>query len=429
MNEKIKVVKNFIMRRYFSVFKSREKLERFQEKNILAQLKYIKAHSEYFRDIKADSADDLKALPYMDKHVMMENFNRLNCVGIDRDKALEIAINGEKTRDFDEKLDGISVGLSSGTSGARGLFIISDDERAMWAGGVLARFLPKGNIFGHKIAFFLRADNNLYETIDSKAIQFRYFDILKSMDGNLKELNEYQPSILVAPPSVLLLIASAMEKGEINVKPVKIVSVAEVLTENDEKYFKRIFGLDIIHQAYQCTEGFLGYVCECGRFHLSEDVIYVEREYIDDERFVPIITDFTRKSQPIIRYRLNDILVADKEKCPCGSACAVIKKIEGREDDIFIFDGPDGKDVTVFPDFISRCIIYAEGVRNYKVVQEDRKNITVYLDVTGDEIRNRITEEFRTLSGRMGFEMPEIRFEDYTYDPARKMKRVERKVR
>ena len=427
MSEKLNVVKNFISMRYFKKFKTRDKLEKYQNKMLLKQMKYIKENSEYFKNIKADSIENFKDLPLMDKKVMMENFNKLNCVGIDRDKALEIAINGEKSRNFDEKLNNISVGLSSGTSGARGLFIISDKERELWAGGVLAKFLPKRNILGHKIAFFLRADNNLYETIDSKAIKFRYFDIMKDMNENMKVLNEYQPTIIVAPPSVLLILAEAQENKKINVNLKKIISVAEGLTDEDADYFKKVFGLKIIHQAYQCTEGFLGYVCECGNFHINEDVIYVEKEYIDKDRFVPIITDFLRKSQPIIRYRLNDILVEDKKKCPCGSQTMVIKKIEGREDDIFIFNGIKGKKITVFPDFISRCVIYAKGIRNYKVVQEDKENITIYLDNMDEQIKKQIINEFNTLAERMKFVCPKISFEKYEFNLARKMKRVERK--
>lgn len=427
MSEELNVVKTFISMRYFKKFKTREKLEKYQEKMLLKQMKYIKTNSEYFKDIKADSIEGFKELPLMDKKIMMDNFNKLNCVGINRDRALGLAINGEKTRNFDEKLNNISVGLSSGTSDTRGLFIISDEERALWAGGVLARFLPKGNILGHKIAFFLRADNNLYETIDSKAIKFRYFDIMKDMNENMDILNKYQPTIIVAPPSVLLLLAQAQEKKKINVNPIKIISVAEVLTNKDEKYLKNVFELEILHQAYQCTEGFLGYVCECGSFHLNEDIIYVEKEYIEKERFVPIITDFLRKSQPIIRYRLNDILVQDKKKCSCGSPFMVLKKIEGREDDIFVFKGIQKKEVTVFPDFISRCVIYVPDIKNYKVVQEDENSITIYLDNMNESVKRQVSNEFKTLSEKMKFICPKISFEKYEFNLSRKMKRVEKK--
>ena len=131
MSEKINVVKHFISMRYFRKITTREKLEKYQNKMLLKQMKYIKENSEYFKNIKADSIDDFKKLPLMNKKIMMDNFNTLNCVNIDRDKALEIAINGEKSRNFDEKLNNISVGLSSGTSGARGLFVVSDKEREL----------------------------------------------------------------------------------------------------------------------------------------------------------------------------------------------------------------------------------------------------------------------------------------------------------
>ncbi len=62
-----------------------------------------------------------------------------------------------------------------------------------------------------------------------------------------------------------------------------------------------------------------------------------KKEYLDDSRFYPIITDFKRTSQPIYRYRLNDILVEEKSPCPCGSVFTRIAKIEGRSDDIFYF--------------------------------------------------------------------------------------------
>ena len=185
MRERLAVVWYFIRARYLRHFRTRKALRSYQKQRVLRQLAYFKEHSPYFKALSVHSFEDFRKLPLMNKEFMMEHFNALNCVGIDRDEALSLAIDGEKQREFSEKLGGISVGLSSGTSGARGLFLVSDRERALWAGTVLAKFLPKGRLFGHRIAFFLRADNNLYETIDSKLIRFRYFDLLKDMTENL----------------------------------------------------------------------------------------------------------------------------------------------------------------------------------------------------------------------------------------------------
>ena len=428
MRERLAVVWYYIRARYLQHFRTRKALRSYQKQRVLRQLAYFKEHSPYFKGISVHSFEDFRKLPLMNKAFMMEHFNALNCVGIDRDEALSLAIDGEKQREFSEKLGGISVGLSSGTSGARGLFLVSDRERALWAGTVLAKFLPKGKIFGHRIAFFLRADNNLYETIDSKLIRFRYFDLLRDMGENLSELADYRPTLLVAPPSVLLGIARAMERRELRIKPEKVISVAEVLRAEDAAYLKAQFGLSVIHQAYQCTEGFLGYVCECGNFHLNEELVLIEREYLDAQRFVPIVTDFTRQSQPIVRYRLNDILVEKRGHCPCGNRATLIRYIEGREDDVFYFAGIRQKEVAVFPDFISRCVIYAEGVKNYKVVQDGSAHVTVYLERESSATSAQIRREFARLAGKMKFHCPEIAFAPYVPDFHRKMKRVERKI-
>ena len=428
MRERLAVVWYFIRARYLRHFRTRKALRSYQKQRVLRQLAYFKQHSPYFKALSVHSFEDFRKLPLMNKAFMMEHFNALNCVGIDRDEALSLAIDGEKQREFSEKLGGISVGLSSGTSGARGLFLVSDRERALWAGTVLAKFLPKGKLFGHRIAFFLRADNNLYETIDSKLIRFRYFDLLRDMGENLSELADYRPTLLVAPPSVLLCIARAMERGELRIKPEKVISVAEVLRAEDAAYLKAQFGLPVIHQAYQCTEGFLGYVCECGNFHLNEELVLIEREYLDAHRFVPIVTDFTRQSQPIVRYRLNDILVEKRGHCPCGNPATMIRYIEGREDDIFYFAGICQKEVAVFPDFISRCVIYAEGVQNYKVVQDGSAHVTVFLERESSATSAQIRREFARLAEKMKFHCPEIAFAPYVPDFQRKMKRVERKI-
>lgn len=428
MRERLAVVWYFIRARYLQRFRTRKALRSYQKQRVLRQLAYFKEHSPYFKALSVHSFEDFRKLPLMNKEFMMEHFNALNCVGIDRDEALSLAIDSEKQREFSEKLGGISVGLSSGTSGARGLFLVSDRERALWAGTVLAKFLPKGKLFGHRIAFFLRADNNLYETIDSKLIRFRYFDLLRDMGENLSELSDYRPTLLVAPPSVLLGIARAMERGALRINPEKVISVAEVLRAEDAAYLKAQFGLSVIHQAYQCTEGFLGYVCECGNFHLNEELVLIEREYLDAHRFVPIVTDFTRQSQPIVRYRLNDILVEKRGHCPCGNPATLIRYIEGREDDIFYFAGIRQKEVAVFPDFISRCVIYAEGVQNYKVVQDGSAHVTVFLERESSATSAQIRREFARLAEKMEFHCPEIAFSPYVPDFQRKMKRVERKI-
>ena len=417
-------IKNFAYIRWIKKYKSRKNLEDYQNKKLEKHLLYIKKHSPYYKNI---DSKDLSSIEIIDKKIMMDNFNIMNTVNADKEECLNIAINSEHTRDFSTKYKNLSVGLSSGTSGHRGLFVLSDKEIMQWAGAILAKVLPKGKLFGNRIAFFLRADNNLYESINSIFVKFEFFDLLDDFSKNIQRLKEFNPTILVAPASILKLIGKEIVgKSITQINPIKIISVAEVLTKSDERFIKKAFNKDIIHQVYQCTEGFLAYTCEKGCLHFNEDIVKIEKEKIDETRFVPIVTDFYRKTQPIIRYRLNDVIISTNQKCDCGLPFMVIDEIEGREDDIFIFEGVNGKDVLVHGDFISRCLVYVDDILEYRVFQVSKQLIQIYIDTISDEIKNNIINEFNNLSVIKGFILPDITFEKYTKDNTKKMKRIER---
>ncbi len=150
---------------------------------------------------------------------------------------------------------------------------------------------------------------------------------------------------------MLRFLAKSLREGELQISPLKILSVAEVLDPMDEQFIQETFEQKV-HQVYQCTEGFLGCTCEHGTIHINEELLIMEKEYLDDHKFIPIITDFSRKAQPILRYRLNDILTERTSPCPCGSPMLAIEKIEGRSDDIFYFQRGE-KRVTTLSGFYS----------------------------------------------------------------------------
>ena len=413
-------LKTFYQTRWGHRFKNREELERYQEKELQLYHKFLLQHSPYF------SQGVPKDFRYMDKTFMMEHFNELNTQGIDRDQALEMAIRGEQSRDFTEMQGEVAVGLSSGTSGHRGIFITTETERSMWAAAILAKMLPKGKLLGHRIAFFLRADNQLYQTINSPLIRLEYFDIFKDSQEHIGRLNDYQPTILVAPASTLLDLTKYLENQTLEIQPQKVVSVAEILEDRDRDLIRQVFDLSKVDQVYQATEGFLACTCSEGNLHLNEDILSVEKDYLDDHRFYPIITDFKRRSQPIFRYRLNDILVEDPELCSCGSVFTRIAKIEGRSDDIFYFKKANGELQMVYPDFIRRCILFVEGIQDYQVTQTEDGQVQVALSKCSPEIEEAIRNQFQVLADQKGFIMPTLTFIDYQWDTSRKLKRVQR---
>ncbi|HIZ37108.1 MAG TPA: hypothetical protein H9815_15145 [Candidatus Ruania gallistercoris] len=390
--------------------RTRAALERYQQRRIRRHLRFLRARSPFYRDVYT-----LTDAPVMDKQTMMAHFDELNTAGVRRSDAEALALRAERSRDFAPMLGDVAVGLSSGTSGHRGLFLVSPADRDAWAGTVLALTLPPG-LTGHRIALFLRANNALYESVRSKLVDFRYYDLTAPIEDHLGDLVEYAPTILVAPPSVLRLLAGA---GPRLAGLQRVYSVAEVLDPGEAETFAAAFGQLHLHQLYQCTEGFLAHTCAEGVLHLNEQHVLIEPEWLDENRFTPIVTDFSRRTQPIVRYRLNDVLIARRGSCPCGSVLRAIERIEGREDDTLVLGG-----TPVFADLVSRAVIVADGFSEYRVVQTGPEAIEVHLDDLAAAAAVR--DELEALWARLDVAAPTVTYLPYAADPAVKRRRVRR---
>lgn len=410
----------FVTARWLRRNRNRAALHRRQARLLRRHLAFLRTHSPRFADVPRHAS--LTDLPLMDKASMMAGFDDLVTVELTRADAEALALGNERSRDFTGDLQGCSVGLSSGTSGHRGLFVVSPAERDAWAGTVLARTLPPGRLTGHRIALFLRADNTLYESVGSRAVRFAYFDLYAPMADNLARLEAFDPTIVVAPPSVLLSLSQA----GLGLRPDRVYSVAEVLTDADAARIRAGLGVEVLHQLYQCTEGFLGHTCDQGVLHLNEDDVLIEREYLDERRFVPLVTDLRRRAQPIVRYRLGDVLIEREHPCPCGSALTALERIEGREGDTLLLPGSEGEPVSVFADLVSRALIHAEGVTDYRVRQVGRTHLQIELDPDEPWVRAGVRTELGRLWERLRVQVPEVTFMPYRAAVGTKLRRVER---
>ncbi|PZT53453.1 F390 synthetase-related protein [Paenibacillus silvae] len=438
MSNVFRIAAHYALARGLRRWSTRAQLERWQERRIIRHVERVRAQSPFYRtwwDGRGASA--WRQFPQIDKSTMMQHFDTLNTVGISKEEALILAGESEDTRDFKQSsIQGITVGLSSGTSGNRGIFLVSDREQDAWTGTVLAKLLPGGLWKAARIAFFLRANSNLYESVKRGKLQFQYFDLLEPVNVLVERMEQYQPTVWVAPPSMLRMLAEAYEQGHLTHMPHKIISVAEVLDPLDRRVLERVFK-QTIHQVYQCTEGFLGATCEHGTLHLNEDIVYIEKEYLDlaTRRFVPVITDFSRTSQPIIRYRLNDILTEAAEPCACGSLFTSIERIEGRCDDTLYFTHRhENQAVTVFPDFFSRAVIAASpDIEHYRVVQRGSGRLEVSMriheEASEEQVKAAVMQQLNTLAERLHCMLPEIDFVPYTFEAGvAKLRRVERRA-
>jgi putative adenylate-forming enzyme len=346
-------------------FSSRAALERYQQRRLRAFIGTQLIRSPYF---SAFINQPFHTWPTMNKRTMMMHFDDLNTAHLKLEEVLDCALRAERSRDFSPTVRGFSVGLSSGTSGSRGIFVVSPEEQATWAGVMLARLLPHGLFAGERVALFLRANSNLYTTVRTPWLSFEFFDLMEPFAQHFPRLERYAPTIVVGPAQVLRALARARQDNHIMLNPHKAISGAEVLEANDRAQLEQQFGC--VGEIYQATEGFLAASCSCGTLHLNEAHIYVEPQWIDRQRFVPLITDFSRVTQPVVRYRLDDILVKRMTPCPCGRHEMALAGIEGRCDDTLKLPGHDGQPVEIFADALSRAIAQVLPLEtDYRLVQ------------------------------------------------------------
>jgi len=404
-------------KRNFRRWNDRRELEAWQNRAVQKHLARVLPRSPFYQQLYGNrTLKDWRDFPITNKAALMANFDNWNTEGIQQQTALAAALRAERSRDFAPTIGNITVGLSSGTSGSRSLFLISPRERHAWAGTLLARILPGGLLEGHRAALCFRANSNLYQSVHSRLFQFRFFDLLEPPEILAQKLMEFQPTLLVAPPALLRIFAGEKRAGRLRIQPTRIFSVAEVLEPEERVVIEAAFG-QRLHEIYQATEGFLAATCRHGTLHLNEDVQVVQKEWLDHthRKFIPIITDFRRTTQPILRYRLTDILTEREMPCPCGSIFTALEKIEGRCDDLLRFCSAHNNGViAVFPDFVRRAIVSADdSITEYSVTLRSSGILEISLKVrpeTKVRAEQAVRGEFSLLCKTLGCQCPEIIF-------------------
>ncbi len=414
----------FLRTRYGKGFASRDAIEHHQNKAFQHLRRNIMPRSPFY----APYADKpLSEWPLMNKALMMEHFTAINTAGITKEEALKIALTSEQERNFAPMIGNIAVGLSTGTSGQRGLFASNKRERALWAALMLGRFSPSF-LQRQRVSLFLRANNMLYERLGNALISFEFYDLLQVFSEHLPRLTKQQPTVLIAPAQILGLLAQAQQDRIINIAPRCIISVAEVLSPEDQTAIETVFGTRV-DQVYQCTEGVLGMTCRAGNLHLNEAYVHIERDVLDEASgaFTPIITDLTRETQPVLKYRLDDILIPDPEPCPCGCVSLRLKRIEGRCDDILYWHGDNGAPQMIPSDLIRQAMATSRSsIRDYRAVQHGQDRLDIWLEATDfKQASQDVTRNLQKQAFAIKARLPELQFHTgISLQPDQKRRRV-----
>jgi phenylacetate-CoA ligase len=209
--------------------------------------------------------------------------------------------------------------------------------------------------------------------------------VIPTSSGNtkrqLKIMQDYKTSALVATPSYALHLAEAMLEQGMNPSALELERCllgGEPWSEVTRRRIQETLHVTATDN-YALSEvmgpGIAGECLERSGLHLAEDHFLVE--VVDPATLKPVrpgetgelvITTLTREAFPLVRYRTSDLTALLPEPCPCGRTGVRMRRLERRTDDMIIIRG-----VTVHPSAIAAVLREVQGAEpRFQIVIERR---------------------------------------------------------
>jgi phenylacetate-CoA ligase len=365
-----------------------------KERRLTALLTHAVQRSEYYWNIGGTSLQDY---PVLEKDTLL---TRLSDISTIPENQAEVSLTG-------------------GTTGAS-MKVLYTPEDIQERNAMLDHFRANyGYKLGKRTAWFSGKDlvrpQDLAKGIcyrDDWINHIRFFSTFHITDHYFdvywKALTQLAPEYLVGfPSSVYDICMMAKDRGLTFKGVVKaFFPTAETVLPQHRAFIGEVLGCPLIDQ-YASSEG-APFILECekGRLHIHPLTGIFE---VVDENLQPaqegeiLVTSFSTRGTPLIRYRIGDRikLAPEGEHCACGSHFPLVEYIDGRSSD-FIWSPENGK---VNLGNISNCTKDAPGIICFQIVQHEENAVEVKL-VKGRGFTQQDGESFlRALEARLGIEM------------------------
>lgn len=248
--------------------KTVEEISSLQTKKLKRLLHYAYEHSAYYRSsferagITAEMIDStpLSAFPVMDKSVLMSQFEEIVTVP---------DLTQEEIRDFDEKettdkklFQGkYHIVHSSGSTGTPKYFVYDESawntmllgivRGALW--NMTMPEIIKFLIHGPRIVYIAATDGRyggsmaVGDGVNGVGAKQIYLDINTPLDEWISTVKKFKPNMIIGYPSAVKILAELVEKGDLDLKVLRIVTCGEPLGASLRKYLEGVFGSDVIN--------------------------------------------------------------------------------------------------------------------------------------------------------------------------------------
>jgi phenylacetate-coenzyme A ligase PaaK-like adenylate-forming protein len=358
-----------------NLFISREQLLEQQLRKFRRLVAHVHEHSPYYRAVIEERGIDARScvpadFPVLTKRDVIEHFDEL--VTDRRITRRRIAEFLARSKDPADLFDGRSHVLhTSGTSGTVGYFVFSKEGWIRGASQVI-RVAPLR--WRHRTAFvaatrghFAGSSLMLTGNHGSNSLFFnvRTFDVGQPLPQIIAGLNAFQPQSLSGYAAMLKVLAEAQERGELKIHPHQVGNGGEPLLPELKAYVEGVFKVPVTN-AYASSEHlYMGLTLPRGDgMMLMEDELMFELAHDHT-----CVTNLFNDVMPLIRYRMDDVLVPD-ESGRNPYPFTKVKDVIGRYEDALVFTNQHGRTDFVHPIVIVELIV--KGLNAWQIVLESR---------------------------------------------------------
>lgn len=380
---------------------TRPQLMAYQTDALRQLREYAYAHSPFYQRFHQGLFNcPLDELPVLTKAMLMEHFDEfVTDRSIRLDAVREFASAQADDRLF---LNRYRVAATSGSSGQPGFFLFDEQE---WL-TIVASFARGQEWSGAKVNLLRRRKMATVASISPWHVSSQVATTAKSwrtpsiriaasdaLETVVQRLNDNQPDLLIAYASMSRILAEEQLAGRLHIRPGKTFTSSEVLTDETRRRIKMAWGDEPFNQ-YGATEtaDIAAEHQKCRHMHLFEDLVIVE---VVDEEYRPVptgtygarllVTTLFSRTQPLIRYEINDSIRLGTEPCVSGLPFAILESVQGRVEDELLLPAESGGRKAIQPLVFNR-IMDILPVSGWQIVQDADDRLTILLSGARDGV-------------------------------------------
>lgn len=342
---------------------SLEEKKEYQREKLVEFVKYAYENSSFYQELYKDidinsinEISDLKKLPIIDKEMIRENIKDINTVSPSN-----------------------SIEAHTGGTTGKSLVVRFSKEDMMKRMAMLDHFksrvgfehlkMRRATFNGqHIVPPSQKAKNFWRYNAACKQMIYSSFDITEeNMKYYVESLNKFKPQAIDGFFMSMVDIAGYIERHniELTFQPVAIFPTSETLTDTGRELLERVFKCKVYDQ-YASSEG-APFVTECENQQLHVELASGVFEHYEEDSDEILVTSFTTHGTPLIRYRIGDAMVYEKDalNCTCSNESPIIESIQGRKTD-FLYSSSGAKVRHIGSGFksVSNSIIRSQVIQN-----------------------------------------------------------------